>query len=283
MKKRTTTREFLRSILRCGRRRQQRHWGVFLFLSFGGIREGEDAVLPNSCTAFDAATAREDTDTGLRDAIAAYEATPNRGGDVTPEIALSLFTVLARRHPERTPFGAYVRALPSKIPDTPLTFSDVTLQALLRVLPLSLVDAIDTARQDLYQLWDVAAAVMDHVDGGSGSEKAEAPLELDEFFWAWMMIRSRAITFRVKRGSDGVVEARRCMVPVVDFMNHACRPPPTATASSSSSSSSSSCTFTRSVPGTHSSSSSSNVATVAAATPSSSSSSDTFSPASFFF
>ena len=70
----------------------------------------------------------------------------------------------------------------------------------------------------------------DHV-AVSPSAGAEAALELDEFFWAWMMIRSRAITFRVQRGTDGVVEARRCMVPVVDFMNHACAPPPSASVS----------------------------------------------------
>lgn len=219
----------------------------------GGVKEGEEVIfLPSSCTAFDADAAREDVDTGLSAAIAAYESDPTRGGDVTPEIALSLFTVLAARHPERSTFGAYVRALPRQPPATPLMFSDATLQALLRVLPLSLIDAIDAARQDLYQLWDVAAAVMDRVGvvGGGDDDDAkntagddgaadaagktpfspppdpptttattaEAPLELDEFFWAWMMIRSRAITFRVKRGSDGAVEAKRCMVPVVDFM-----------------------------------------------------------------
>jgi hypothetical protein len=90
----------------------------------GGIKAGEEVILlPNSCTAFNADSAREDTDTGLRDAIAAYEATPNRGGDVTPEIALSLFTVLAARHPDKSPFGAYVRALPRDPPTTPLMFS----------------------------------------------------------------------------------------------------------------------------------------------------------------
>jgi hypothetical protein len=40
---------------------------------------------------------------------------------------------------------------------------------------------------------------------------------------------------RVKRGSDGAVEARRCMVPVVDFMNHACEPPPPAVAAAAAS------------------------------------------------
>ena len=53
-----------------------------------------------------------------------------------------------------------------------------------------------------------------------------AALGVDEFAWAWMMIRSRAVTFRVRRaegGGDGV-DARRCMVPVVDIMNHECSP-----------------------------------------------------------
>ena len=127
-----------------------------------------------------------------------------------------------------------------------MSFTDATTSALLEILPLSLVDAIDRARSDLYQLWDVAAAVMDLVvvpgadplltssssSSSSSSVSAstatptESELTVDEFFAAWMAIRSRAITFRVLRGDDGVVDARRCMVPVVDFMNHACAPPP---------------------------------------------------------
>jgi len=173
---------------------------------------------------------------------------------VTPEVALALLTTLAQRHPDKSPFGAYVRALPREPPDTPLMFPDATLTAILRVLPLSLVDAVDAARQDLHQLWDVAAAVMDlvRVPGAVPSlSPSEAPLELQEFFWAWMMIRSRAITFRVMRGSDGAIEGRRCMVPVIDFMNHACAPLPPlspfsvhkASGPSSSSSSSSSSTY----------------------------------------
>ena len=207
------------------------------------MREGEDVlILPASSTAFDAAYARDDRDLGLKDAIDAYERDPNRGGDVTPEVALALLVALTRRHPEKTPFGSYVGALPTTPGgDSPLSFTDATTSALLEILPLSLVDAIDRARSDLYQLWDVAAAVMDLVvvpgadpllTSSSSSVSAstatptESELTVDEFFAAWMAIRSRAITFRVLRGDDGVVDARRCMVPVVDFMNHACAPPP---------------------------------------------------------
>ena len=127
-------------------------------------------------------------------------------------------------------------------------------------MPLSLVDAADDARADLFLAWDVAAAVVDAVPG-------EVALGLEEFQWAWASVRSRAITFRVARGGanerrgdrgdvDGGfeedsftksvasatqtsrelkknaetddtsasrhAEARRCLVPVVDMMNHAC-------------------------------------------------------------
>ena len=57
-------------------------------------------------------------------------------------------------------------------------------------MPLSLVDAADDARADLFVAWDVAAAVVDAVPG-------EAALEFEEFQWAWASVRSRAITFRV--------------------------------------------------------------------------------------
>ena len=118
-------------------------------------------------------------------------------------------------------------------------------------MPLSLVDAADDARADLFLAWDVAAAVVDAVPG-------EAALEFEEFQWAWASVRSRAITFRVAQGEgagsgDGSgdesgnaaetwslerrnlekdraneadasrkVASRRCLVPVVDMMNHAC-------------------------------------------------------------
>ena len=118
-------------------------------------------------------------------------------------------------------------------------------------MPLSLVDAADDARADLFLAWDVAAAVVDAVPG-------EAALEFEEFQWAWASVRSRAITFRVAQregagSGDGSgdesgnaaetrslerrslekdraneadasrkVASRRCLVPVVDMMNHAC-------------------------------------------------------------
>ena len=137
---------------------------------------------------------------GLRDAIAAYESSPSRGGDVTPEVSLALLIALARRHPERTPFGPYAAALPADPPPSPIFFPDEKLEALLPYLPLSLVDDIDAARQEMYTLWDVATAVMERVkvDG-----EPAAALGVDEFAWAWMMIRSRAVTFRVRRAEGG--------------------------------------------------------------------------------
>ena len=194
------------------------------------IDAGEDlVVLPNSCTCFDAAFARGDRQLGIADAVAAYEAAPDRGGDVTDEVALALLIVLARRHPDATPFGPYALALPRDPPDTPLLFPDERLRAVVPILPLALVDAIDDARQELFQLWDVAAAVVDRVvfPGGDGTPVGtpEPPLDVDEFAFAWLAVRSRAITFTVRR-ADGGVDARRCMVPVVDLMNHACAPAP---------------------------------------------------------
>ena len=83
---------------------------------------------------------------------------------------------LARRHPERTPFGPYAAALPADPPPSPIFFPDEKLEALLPYLPLSLVDDIDAARQEMYTLWDVATAVMERVkvDG----EPAAAPSQL---------------------------------------------------------------------------------------------------------
>ena len=76
-------------------------------------------MLPNSCTCFDATFARGDRQLGIADAVAAYEAAPDRGGDVTDEVALTLLVILARRHPDATPFGPYALALPRDPPDTP--------------------------------------------------------------------------------------------------------------------------------------------------------------------
>jgi len=65
---------------------------------------------------------------------------------------------------------------------------------------------------------ETSAPLLPFNEGLPSPPPPEPPLELEEFFWAWMMVRSRAITFRVRRASDGLVEARRCMVPVVDLM-----------------------------------------------------------------
>ena len=228
------------------------------------IAPGETVLtLPASCTAFDAAAARADETLGLGAGIAAYESAPRatRGADVSEETALALFVALARRHPSRTPFGTYVDALPAALPSSPLFLDDAAFRRAMPAMPLSLVDAADDARADLFLAWDVAAAVVDAVPG-------EVALGLEEFQWAWASVRSRAITFRVARregaGSGDVavsfrgksgnapetqpslerrsletletpekdraneadasrkVASRRCLVPVVDMMNHAC-------------------------------------------------------------
>ena len=228
------------------------------------IAPGETVLtLPASCTAFDAAAARADETLGLGAGIAAYESAPRatRGADVSEETALALFVALARRHPSRTPFGTYVDALPAALPSSPLFLDDAAFRRAMPAMPLSLVDAADDARADLFLAWDVAAAVVDAVPG-------EVALGLEEFQWAWASVRSRAITFRVARregagsgdvfslkksgnaaaetrpslervptletrsekdrsdseadASDAKVASRRCLVPVVDMMNHAC-------------------------------------------------------------
>lgn len=218
------------------------------------IAPGETVLtLPASCTAFDAAAARADETLGLGAGIAAYESAPRatRGADVSEETALALFVALARRHPSRTNFGAYVNALPRALPSSPLFLDDASFRYAMPAMPLSLVDAADDARADLFLAWDVAAAVVDLVPD-------EPELGLDEFRWAWASVRSRAITFRVAQGEgagsgDGSgdesgnaaetrsperrnlekdraneadasrkVASRRCLVPVVDMMNHAC-------------------------------------------------------------
>ena len=223
-------------------------------IAASAIAEGEDVILlPNECTAFDAsyATARGSGDVlaaALADAVDAYASAPRRGGDVTDEIALALFVALAARHPDRTPFGAYVEALPREIPASPIFFPDRLLRDLLPALPLAFVDDVDAARLELDATWDVAAAVMDHV------APAEPELGVDEFARAWMAIRSRAIAFSVARrpsssaaaasasssatssssspppvaaaAAAAAAASRRCAVPVVDLMNHACEAAP---------------------------------------------------------
>ena len=247
------------------------------------IESGETVLtLPASCTAFDAAAARADETLGLGAGIAAYESAPRatRGADVSEETALALFVALARRHPSRTNFGAYVQALPAALPESPLFMDEGTFRSAAPAMPLSLIDAADDARADLFFAWDVAAAVADLVPG-------EPELGLEEFQWAWASVRSRAITFRVARGDVDVDEtlvdapsargkdgeedsfpfsnasatktarevkkktnrkkraekdlsddasasrhsSRRCLVPVVDMMNHACRAFPGSAAS----------------------------------------------------
>ena len=174
-----------------------------------------------------------------------------RGADVSEETALALFVAFARRHPSRTPFGTYVDALPAALPSSPLFLDDAAFRRVMPAMPLSLVDAADDARADLFLAWDVAAAVVDAVPG-------EAALEFEEFQWAWASVRSmpsRSASHRGRGAGSGdgsgdesgnaaetrslerrslekdraneadasrKVASRRCLVPVVDMMNHAC-------------------------------------------------------------
>lgn len=201
------------------------------------IDKGETVItLSTSCTAFDASAARADTDLGLGNAIEAYESVDcnQRGPNVSEETALALFVALARRHPQVTPFGAYCFALPGNLPSSPLFLDDDTFRAILPNVPLSLIEAADDARVDLYLGWDVAAAVVDLLINNE-TEENEPKLSLEEWTWAWSSVRSRAITFRVASNSGEDTEnnedenaskissiANRCMVPVVDMMNHEC-------------------------------------------------------------
>ena len=150
-----------------------------------------------------------------------------RGGDASDECVLALYIALTRRHPpDHTSFGPYVHSLPKSPPDSPIFWPDEEVETLLtcRAMPLSLVDKVDLARQEMDLQLDVAAAVCDRVVGADGV--AEAPLTIEQYAWAWTMVRSRAINFTTRRGASGEVESMRCMVPVVDLMNHECAAPP---------------------------------------------------------
>ena len=50
--------------------------------------------------------------------------------------------------------------------------------------------------------------------------QGENDLQESEFAWAWSMVRSRAITFAVKKAATGDIERKRCLVPVCDVLNH---------------------------------------------------------------
>ena len=224
------------------------------------IESGETVLtLPASCTAFDAAAARADNTLGLGAGIAAYESAPRatRGADVSEETALALFVALARRHPSRTNFCLYVEALPASLPESPLFMDEATFRSAAPAMPLSLVEAAYDARADLFLAWDVAAAVFDFVPG-----EPELGLEEFQWAWASVRSRAITFRVarggaNERRGDRGDVEedsftksvasatqtarelkknaetddtsasqhvpsSRRCLVPVVDMMNHAC-------------------------------------------------------------
>ena len=126
---------------------------------------------------------------------------------------------------ERTPFGPYILPrCPRDPPPSPIFFPDEKLEALLPYLPLSLVDDIDAARQEMYTLWDVATAVMERVkvDGepAAALRRGRVRVGVDDDQVARRDLSREAGT----KAAESGVDARRCMVPVVDIMNHECSP-----------------------------------------------------------
>ena len=113
--------------------------------------------------------------------------------------------------------------------------------------PLAFVDDVDAARLELDATWDVAAAVMDHV------APAEPDLGVDEFAGVdgdplegdRLSVARRPSSRRQRRrrpqrprrlvapgraaaaAAAAAAASRRCAVPVVDLMNHACGAPAT--------------------------------------------------------
>ena len=127
------------------------------------IEPGEEVISPpTSCIAFDADYASADEIFGLRDHRRVL-IQPEQGRRRHPG-GFSRAPHRARAAPSRAPpFGLHAAALPADPPSSPIFFPDLQLEALLPYPPLSLVDDIDAARQEMYTLWDVATAVMERV------------------------------------------------------------------------------------------------------------------------
>ena len=161
--------------------------------------------------AYDAEYARADDGFGLASALKRHESEVQRR--VSDDVAMGLMLAFAARHPERSPLGAYARALPRDAARTPALCDDDELEALVPMLSLHLVDQIDIARREFALAYDDARAVVREME-------SEVELAEDEFAWAWSMVRSRAITFAVRQAASGEVVRKRCLVPVCDILNH---------------------------------------------------------------
>lgn len=159
--------------------------------------------------AYDAARARAEDAIG--EAITRHERACERR--VSDDVAIGLMLVEAKRHPERSPIAAYAASLPREPARTPALCDDDEIEALVPMLSLYLVDQIDSARQEFALAYDDARAIVREIDG-------EDDLDEGEFAHAWSMVRSRAITFEVRKGDSGEVIRKRCLVPVCDILNH---------------------------------------------------------------
>lgn len=171
----------------------------------------------NAAPAFDAQYARTDDTFGAAAAISAHEGEVERL--VSDDVAMALTLVLAARHSDVSPLGAYARALPKSAADTPCLYRDEALEALVPVLSLNFVDQVDVARGEFALAFADCRAIMSRISSAGGGQD-EAPLTEEEFAWSWSMVRSRAITFAVRKASTGEIERKRCLVPVCDVLNH---------------------------------------------------------------
>jgi hypothetical protein len=161
-----------------------------------------------SAPAYDAEYARADDKFGAGTAISRYEDEVKRR--VNDDTALSVMLTLAKRHSSegQSVLGAYARALPSLKADTPVLYMDEALEALVPMLSLNVVDQIDIARGEFALALDDAKGIFSKIVSPSpashavlGGHSMEPPLNDDEFAWAWSMVRSRAITFAVRKAS----------------------------------------------------------------------------------
>jgi len=173
-----------------------------------------------SSTAFDATYARSDDAFGANAAISAYEGEVQRL--VSDDVPMALMLVFAKRYPERSALGAYALSLPKEAADTPALYEDESLEALVPMLSLHFVDQVDAARREFAMSCADARQIVAKMSD-------EPALEDLEFAWAWSMVRSRAITFAVKKSGTDVIERKRCLVPVCDVLNHS----PTSTSDDS--------------------------------------------------
>ena len=171
----------------------------------------------NAAPAFDAQYARADDTFGAAAAISTHEGEVERL--VSDDVAMALMLVLAARHADVSPLGAYARALPKNAADTPCLYRDEALEALVPVLSLNFVDQVDIARGEFSLAFEDCRAIMSRISSSGGGQD-EAPLAEEEFAWSWSMVRSRAITFAVRKASTGEIERKRCLVPVCDVLNH---------------------------------------------------------------